>query len=369
MAGSDTILHQLRVRLARSPLWLVVLGVMVVTLAGCATKPGHHRREVEMDRVTFTFDESEEFDLFEQYEIQPGDLLDVLYQIKTWEEKKSFNLAVDNQISVKFPNVSKMNETQRIRPDGKITLPYLGDLYVVDMTIGELTAMLKEKYAGILKDPELYVIVREFRSAIKELKADLHTAPRGLSRLVTVRPDGYCTFSMIGDVYVAGRTIPEVNQVLNGKYGEVLPGLTVDLFLERHEGSVVYIMGEVENPGAHKIMRPTSIVKALALAGNALPSARLSSVVVVRKDPEEEKLVGTRVNVRRVLGLRRNAKLFYLKPDDIMYVPKRPISEWADVMNDLKDVLWFRGWGIGLTYGLDEGETLPEATAEAIVGP
>lgn len=369
MAGSDTILHALSVRPVRSPLWLVVLGVMVTMLAGCATEPGHRRREVDMERVTFTFDDSEEFDLFEQYEIQPGDLLDVLYQIKTWEEKDSFNLAVDNQISVKFPNVSELNETQRIRPDGKITLPYLGDLYVVGMTIGELTALLKEEYSEILKDPELYVVVREFRSAIKELKADLHTAPRGLSRLVTVRPDGYCTFSMVGDVYVAGKTLPAINEILNAKYGSVIPGLTVDLFLERHEGSVVYIMGEVANPGAHKIMRPTSIVKALALAGNALPTARLSSVVVVRKNAEDEKLVGTRVNVRRVLGLRRNAKLFYLKPDDIMYVPKRPISEWADVMNDLKDVLWFRGWGIGLNYDLNNGQTLPEATAEAIVGP
>ncbi|NQT92508.1 MAG: polysaccharide biosynthesis/export family protein [Lentisphaerae bacterium] len=219
MAGSNTILHSLRFRLLRSSLWCIVLGLMVVVVAGCATEPGHRRREVDMERVTFSFDDSEEFDLFNQYEIQPGDLLDVLYQIKTWEEKKSFNLTVDNQISVKFPKVPSLNETQRIRPDGMVTLPYLGDLYVADMTISELTAVLKKRYAKILKEPELYVVVREFRSAIKELKADLHTAPRGLSRLVTVRPDGYCTFSMIGDVYVAGKTLPDVNEILNSKYG------------------------------------------------------------------------------------------------------------------------------------------------------
>jgi len=340
---------------------------VLLMAAGCASEPKHRGREVEMDEATFSFEDTEKFDLFSQYMIQPGDLLDVLYQIKTWEERENFKLAVDHVIAVKFPKSPELNETERIRPDGKVSLPYLGERYIIGKTVAELTAELQEEYSKVLKDAEMYVAVPEFRSAIKELKADLHTAPRGLSRLVTVRPDGYCTFAMIGDVFVVGKSLPEVNDVLNQKYRAVLPGLSVDLFLERHEGSVVYVLGEVDEPGAHKILRPTAVTEMLAMAGNPLPSAKLTDVVVIRR--HEDKMVGTKVNLKKVLKLKKNSTLFFLKPDDIVYVPKKNITKMSETMRDIAQIVLFRGWGIGLNYDLNEGQTVPEATAEAIVGP
>ncbi|MBM4142345.1 MAG: sugar transporter [Lentisphaerae bacterium] len=347
----------------------VRLGLLAAFAAGCASGPKHRGREVEMEEVTFSFEkDTTQFSLFDQYRIQPGDILDVLYQIKTWEEKESFKLTVDNEVAVRFPKASELDQSQRIRPDGKISLPYLGEVYVVGMTVTDLTKHLQEEYAKILKDVELYVLVPEFRSAIKELKNDLHTAPRGLSRLVTVRPDGYCTFAMVGDVFVVGKTIPEVNDILNGKYGSVLPGLSVDLFLEKHEGSVVYILGEVAVPGAHKILRPTAVAEALALAGGPLlQTAKLSDVTVVRR--HDDKMVGTKVNVKRSLGLRNDSAFFFLEPDDIVYVPRKTSTKMADFMRDFAQIILFRGWSIGLGYDLNEGQTVPQATATAIVGP
>jgi polysaccharide export outer membrane protein len=347
-----------------------VASVLTVSLlaAGCASEPKHKGREVEMEQVTFTFEERPKtFDLFTEYHIAPGDLLDVLYQVKTWEEREDFKLAVDHVVAVKFPRLPQLNETESIRPDGKITLPFLGERYIVGKTVTQLTDELKVEYAKYLKEVELYVMVPEFRSAIKELKADLHTAPRGLSRLVTVRPDGFCTFSMVGDVMVAGKTIPEINDLLNKKYRAVLPGLSVDLFLEQHQGSVIYVLGEVGSPGAHKILRPTAVEEALALAGNPLPSAKLRSVVVVRR--HEGKMVGTRVNLKRTLSMRSNGQFFFLRPDDIVYVPKKTITKLAVVMDEVGRIVMFRGWGISLGYDLNQGETVPQATAEAIVGP
>jgi polysaccharide export outer membrane protein len=345
------------------------LGVALVSLlaAGCASEPKHRGREVEMDEVTFSFDKQDKkFDLFTEYHVVPGDILDVLYQVKTWLEQEDFKLGVDHVISVKFPRLPELNETQSVRPDGMVTLPFLGDRYVVGRTVKDLTAELKTEYAKHVKDAELYVVVPEFRSAIKELKADLHTAPRGLSRLVTVRPDGFCTFGMIGDVFVADKTLPEINDILNKKYRSVLPGLSVDLFLEQHEGSVVYVLGEVGSPGAHKILRPTAVVEVLALAGNPLPTAKLSSVVVVRR--RDNKMVGTKVNLNRALSLRKGGQFFFLKPDDIVFVPKRMITRVAEVVRDIEQIVMFRGWGISLGYSLDQGESVPAATAEAMVG-
>ena len=216
------------------------------------------------------------------------------------------------------------------------------------MTVDELTADLKARYKKVLKSPELYVIVSDFRSAIKELKTDLHTAPRGLSRLVTVRPDGQATFAMVGNVPVSGLTIPEVNHVLNEKYAEIMPGLAVDLFLETHAGSKVYIMGDVKQPGAYPILRPTSVEEALTLAGSTLPSAQINHLVVARR--RGEKMVATRVDLRDRLAGKKGASVFFLEPDDIVYVPRRPISQLADIMRDVQDIVFFRGWDASLTH-------------------
>jgi polysaccharide export outer membrane protein len=38
--------------------------------------------------------------------------------------------------------------------------------------------------------------------------------------------------------------------------------------------------------------------------------------------------------------------LFYLMPDDIVFVPRTPLSEAAQIATELRDLLMFRGWHI-----------------------
>jgi len=333
-------------------LFLMVLFPLLF-LTGCITT-NHEMQaapETSFDLTTLSESQSEyPFHHFPKYRIQPGDVLDVLFQIRTWTEKPEFLLSVDHTLQIKFPNAPELNEIQIIRPDGKVTLPYIGEKNVVGMTVSELTDDLKKQYSTILQDPDLYVLVPEFRSSIKELKADLHTAPRGLSRLVTVSPDGYVTFPMIGEMYVYSKSINEVNDVLNEHYDKIIEGLHVDLFLEKSAGSLITVIGEVARPGLYPITKPIPIVQALALAQGFLSSAELRSVVVVRR--LETKLIATRVDVAAALDLKEGSRYYYLQPDDIVYVPKTMLTEAAEVARNIGDVLFFRGWSISLDQPL-----------------
>lgn len=305
------------------------------------------RQTVELPLTSFAFDPMDpSYRFFDAYRISPGDVLDVLYQIRTWQEQDEFRLTVDHVISVKFTELPHLDEEERIRPDGRISLPYLGEVYVVGKTVRQLTDELRERYSAILKSPNVYVTVPEFRSAIKELKSDLHTAPRGLSRLVTVRPDGYATFAMLGDIRVVDRTVPEVANELNELYDQIIPGLGVDLFLEKHSGRRVYVLGDVAEPGSYSIQKPTTVVEALALAGSHLPTADIGKVAVVRR--RGDKMVGTLLDVKKTLSLSGKGEFFFLKPDDLVYVPRRPVTRWADVSRDIADLLFFRGWGFDI---------------------
>lgn len=332
---------------------LIILSIFTLLLVGCgSTKEIPLGSEVNIEKTTFSFNQDAyPFDLFPEYRMMPGDVLDVLFQVRTWIAKEEFKIALDHEIAVKFIHAPELNETQRVRPDGSISLPYIGEFRVVDKTVSELKTELKKRYSKILQNPDLYIVVPEFRSQIRELKADLHTAPRGLSRLVTIRPDGYVTFPMIGDLFVANKTIPEVNKHLNEMYDKILPGLHVDLFLERHLGSVIYIVGKVNKPGAYRIATYITIIEALSLAGGYQPGANLKSIIVMRK--HEKKIVATRINLTDPLGLQKNSKLFYLQPDDIVYVPKTWVSNTAEVVRDISDIIMFRGWGGSVGWSHD----------------
>jgi len=339
----------------RLPLLARLLVVSIaLSLTACATSQPPvipEGQEVSIKKTTFSFDMSKLGDQqLPSYRIAPGDQLDVLFQIRTWIKKEEFKIAVDHTVEVKFVHAPELNQSQRVRPDGTLSLPYIGDVFVIGQSVEALTAELKERYSKVLRSTELYVVIPDFRSAIKELKNDLHTAPRGLSRLVTVRPDGHVTFPMLGDLLAAGRTIPEMNKELNVLYEKYLPGLNCDLFLETHAGSVIYVQGEVNKPGVYNILKPVSVLEAITLAGSWTPGAKLENVIVVRK--QQEKLVATRIDMRKSLDMSGSGAFFYLQPDDIVLVPKTGISEAAEIMRDIASIMMFRGWGVSLTTGL-----------------
>ncbi len=328
--------------------------------AGCAMFSSD-RPEIEMEEIKFSFDtEESQGDRFDRYLIAPGDVLDVTFHINTWEGQEEFRLSIDNQVEVKFPDMPDLNEVAIIRPDGKISLPYLGEVNAAGLTVGELTTQLKEAYAEILREPELFVAVPDFRNAIREFKADLHTYGRGLSRLLTVRPDGRATFAMVGDMMVSRKTLRVVQHEMNARYSKVLPGLSATVSLESHSGSRVYVLGEIGVPGAYEISRPTTVVEVLALAGSPLRTAKLGSVVVMRR--RAGKIVGMRINARSALHLRKNSFFFYLQPNDIVYVPKTTISKIGDVAEDVQRMLFFNGWGFSLEFDPFAKDLVPVST-------
>ncbi|MBF0568081.1 MAG: polysaccharide biosynthesis/export family protein [Nitrospirae bacterium] len=336
---------------------LFVCVFLVMLLVGCASvEPQGTTQEGSVNFTNAAYNNAANdnltgfntsYDVFPEYRIMPGDILEVFYKVDT-SKIQDFTIEVDYTVSVKFINAPELNETQTVRPDGTITLPYIGNLYVLGKTPDALTAELKQFYAKILKYPDLYVLVPDFRSTLKEFKADLHTAPRGLSRLVTVRPDGIVTFPIVGDMFAAKRSLKELNDTLNGMYEKVIPGLHVNLFLEKQSGFLVYVFGEVKKPGAFPIIKPISVLEALALSESFLPSAKTGSIVVLRKT--KEKVIATKVALSDLVTTANRTGVMMLNPDDIVYVPRRILSNMADVARDISDITFFKGWALGGSF-------------------
>ena len=161
-----------------------------------------------------------------------------------------------------------------------------------------------------------------------------------------MKPDGYTSFPYLGEMQVAGRTMAAVSEGLNQKYESVMQGLNVNLSLQQAAGSIIYVLGEVNEPGGYKIERPVTALEAISLAGGYKSSARLEEVVALRRLTEQVK--AHRIDLVKALTLAEQQ--FFLQPDDVLFVPKSTLYANSEIAQQITDVLLFRGWGVSISY-------------------
>jgi protein involved in polysaccharide export with SLBB domain len=63
-------------------------------------------------------------------------------------------------IQIKFQEATDMNDSQTIRPDGRISMPMVGEIMAAGNTPAQLTSILNEKFAAEMQSPKITVIVR-----------------------------------------------------------------------------------------------------------------------------------------------------------------------------------------------------------------
>lgn len=286
-----------------------------------------------------------EYPMFDRYLIAPGDVLDIVYHLERSDVER-FPITLYHQVSVNFVSAPELSETQEVLPDGSISLPFLGPINVVGMTAQELSDVLKEHYSNLLQHPEIYVKIENFNARVEQVREDLHTAGRGLSKLVTVRPDGFANFPIVGSLKVAQRTIEDVQVDLRERYGEFMDGLEADLFMHEQTGTNIFVIGEVNNPGAIQVTRPINVVAALARAGGYTNEGAIKSTIVFRR--QGDRMVAHRFNLMDMGRDGAQALNFFLRPDDILLVPRSRISSNAQLMREIMDITMFRGWSFGL---------------------
>jgi polysaccharide export outer membrane protein len=80
------------------------------------------------------------------------------------DEAGEYRLRPGDVVNVKFFYNPELNELLPIRPDGKISLQLVDDVQAAGLTPPELDRVLTEKYAAVLHEPEIVVIVKEFGS-------------------------------------------------------------------------------------------------------------------------------------------------------------------------------------------------------------
>jgi polysaccharide biosynthesis/export protein len=138
-----------------------------------------------------------------------------------------------------------------------------------------------------------------------------------LSRTLPVRPDGFISLPMVGEVRAEGRTPPELAEDIRQALRAYLQEPQVTVIVREVNSSRVFISGEVANPGAYPLRGRVSILQAITLAGGFTDFARRDGIVVIRPGSD-----GNPFTVRyRDLVNPGKAAILFLRPGDTVLVP------------------------------------------------
>ena len=116
------------------------------------------------------------------------------------------------------------------------------------------------------------------------------------------------------------------------------PDEDVTIEISETAGNKVIMFGEVNNEGVYLYNGTISLFEAIAMAGGITSSGQRDSIIVVSDNFTKEPKV-RRINLIRAIRKGSSTKDLFIKPDDIIYVPRTFISDFNRFLSDLDPAL------------------------------
>jgi len=143
---------------------------------------------------------------------------------------------------------------------------------------------------------------------------------------VTVQPDGFIILKGVGDVHVAGQTVPELTQTLRNSYDKILNDPLISVVLKDFEKPYFTASGQLNHPGKYELRGNTTLTEAVAIAGGFNGDAKHSQVLLFRR-VNDQWLEAKMFNVKHMLKRGDLGEDPMLRPGDQLYVPKNALSK------------------------------------------
>jgi polysaccharide export outer membrane protein len=106
-----------------------------------------------------------------------------------------------------------------------------------------------------------------------------------LTKSVQVGDNGVINLPLVGEVNVGGKTPNEVERDLTAKLGaQYLQNPQVSVYVKEYNSQSVTISGAVNKPGVYPIKGKTTLMQAIAIAGDLNPNSDASILILRQND-------------------------------------------------------------------------------------
>lgn len=145
------------------------------------------------------------------------------------------------------------------------------------------------------------------------------------NQAVTVQPDGYITLREAGDVYVTGKTVPELRLLIGAAYSKILRDPEITVILKDFDKPYFTATGQVGRPGKYELRADITVTEALAIAGGMTEKSKDSQVLLFRRVSTDWVEV-KKLDVKSIYKGRFEEDI-HLRSGDMLFVPQNRISK------------------------------------------
>jgi len=243
---------------------------------------------------------------------------------------KDYIIGPEDVLDIQVWGSRDLNQVVFVRPDGRLSLPLVGEISVAGKTVQQLQDHLSAVYEKTVKGAIVTVIVKEIKSrpvyfiggfgrpGVMQLTRDLSLL-QAISVIGGVLPnaDAEKGFVLRGD-----KRIPiDFNRLVQrgdlSQNPRLEPGDSVVVPL----ADAVYVNGEVRTPGAVKYTGDLTILKAITQVGGLTPLASGGRVDILRGNAQKKERI--RVDIDKMMRSPEENPDVRLEPNDIIFVPQR----------------------------------------------
>ncbi len=278
--------------------------------------------------------------------------------------ENDYTLGPGDVLDIKVFGGEEFDRIVRVSGTGSITFPYIGSIVAEGRTVPDLAftleLLLGERY---LKNPQVSIFIEEFQSKRVTVVGEV-----GEPQVLNLHKNSSTLMEVLGNaggvkieagnnIYVI-RTAP-MQAVANANYSEgepstihhaqnlttddetvlvqmqdtVIPIDMRDLFEYRNpmanievfpgdivsvpRGQFVFIMGQVENPGAHQLTEGMTALQAVSMGGKFAPTYTPRNVRLIRRDHDGSTTFATLDLVRIKNGEENDVEVL---PGDVLIV-------------------------------------------------
>lgn len=248
-----------------------------------------------------------------------------------------YRLATNDLLEISVYQEPDLSKTVRVAPDGTLSYPLLGTIYVRGLTAKELEEKITQLLAeDFLVNPQVSVFIKEYskisvlgqvaRPGAYELKAgmtviDAIALSGGFTKeadtqdvkLVRSRDGRKQTFDIDADeIITEGRKDKDI--ILE-------PGDLIIAGEINEETDFVIVLGQVSKPGKYPFTDDMTVVEAIALAGGTTALASPNRTKLIRVLPDGKKRTYT-IPVGSILEGRLSNRNMSLEVGDTIVVPE-----------------------------------------------
>ena len=181
------------------------------------------------------------------------------------------------------------------------------------------------------------------------ISVDVFNQERYSRKGIIIPPSGRISLSLIpGGVFVNGKTVEEVAEIITKKYDEYIIDPQVTVSLEKASSYRYSIIGDVGQPGIRLMNHRMTVTEAIAEAGGVLTTGDKSKVTVLRRQPNGV-LAQIPVNVSAIYKGKAPDST-YLVPGDQIVVPGNKLKTFQKIMSFTSILSFARIFGVPVGY-------------------